>query len=236
VALGRFGDVSEHLSDAGWLPRSAAFLGATPLSLLRFIGPDYAVKAFLVALVAVGVCLSAGFLTRWMQWLAFVFVVSLNGRNPTIENGGYVALSWLCLLGAFLPLGRYFSLDALRRAPEPERARAPVASLAMVALVVQWGAMYWLNYAQKTGSTWRDGTALEYFLHQDQAVSAFGVWVRERAPRSLLELATHATRLFEQAIALLLLLPFTAPLARSAAFVLFTSRSPPRWISGRSRG
>lgn len=217
TALGRWGDVSEHLSDEGWLPRSAAFGGATPLSLLRYLGAPGAVKAFLAAGAVVGACLSVGLWTKWMQWLALAFVVSLNARNTTIENGGYVALIWLSLLSAFLPLGRFFSFDALRRAPEREQRRQrPVVSLAVAALVLQWGAIYWLNYAQKTGDTWRDGTALEYFLQQDQAVTALGIFVRERAPLSLLELATHAARFFEQAMALLLLLPFTSPLARSA--------------------
>ncbi len=219
TALGRWGDVSEHLSDAGWLPREVAFIGATPLSLLRYVGTPTGVKLFLATGAVVASCLCLGIWTRLMQWLALAFVVSLNARNTTIENGGHVALIWLCLLSAFLPLGERFSLDALRRAPAPHRDR-PVVSLAAAALVLQWGAIYWLNYAQKTGETWRDGTALEYFLHQDQAVTAVGVWLRERAPLPFLELATRAARSLELCLSLLLLLPFTAPLARSTGLLL----------------
>ena len=64
TALGRWGDASEHLSDEGWLPRAAAFAGATPLSLLRYLGEPGAVKLFLAAGAVVASCLSAGLWTK----------------------------------------------------------------------------------------------------------------------------------------------------------------------------
>ncbi len=61
-----------------------------------------------------------------MQFLALVCVLSLHSRVTLLENGGDWMLGELALWTAFLPLGRRFSVDAvrtsLRRHPETTAA------------------------------------------------------------------------------------------------------------------
>ena len=72
--------------------------------------------------------LLVGWRTRLMQVLALICVLSLHGRVTLMENGGDWMLGELALWTAFLPLGRRFSVDAvresLRRAPRDDRGRA----------------------------------------------------------------------------------------------------------------
>lgn len=213
--LDRWSDVPAHLSDTGWLPRHLAFEDSTALSVCRWFGSVSAMRAFLLAGSAVALALAAGLRTRAMHWLAFGFVLSVNARNPTIENGGFTALLWLLLISGFLPLGQRFSVDALLAPASPRvHRRVRVTSLAVFALLLQWGAIYAFNYAHKVGPAWEDGSALYYLLHQDNAVTSSGAFLREHAPERVLRLATHAARTAEGAIALLLLLPFTTGGAR----------------------
>ena len=55
-----------------------------------------------------------GWRTRLMQVLALICVLSLHGRVTLLENGGDWMLGELALWTAFLPLGRRFSIDAMR--------------------------------------------------------------------------------------------------------------------------
>jgi predicted DCC family thiol-disulfide oxidoreductase YuxK len=58
--------------------------------------------------------LLVGWRTRLMQFLALCCVLSLHGRVTLLENGGDWMLGELALWTAFLPLGRRFSVDAVR--------------------------------------------------------------------------------------------------------------------------
>ena len=50
-----------------------------------------------------------------MQVLAFISITSLDARNIFVENGGDVVVNLLAFLTIPLPLGRRFSIDAVRR-------------------------------------------------------------------------------------------------------------------------
>ena len=58
--------------------------------------------------------LLVGWRTRLMRLLALICVLSLHGRVTLVENGGDWTLGELMLWSSFLPLGRRFSIDALR--------------------------------------------------------------------------------------------------------------------------
>ena len=75
--------------------------------------PDEVAVGFAVCgLVYLGLLL--GWRTRLMQVLALICVLSLHSRVTLLENGGDWMLGELALWTAFLPLGRRFSLDAVR--------------------------------------------------------------------------------------------------------------------------
>jgi len=150
-----------------------------------------------------------GYRTRWIQVLALLARVSLNSRLAVLENGGDMVMDLLCLLTLPLPLGARFSLDALAARPEHSAPTdeasalretvestptpAPVVSIAVVALLLQFAAIYLFNASSKGGLAWRDGSAVHYALHQDKLVTWIGVWMREHLPSSTLRVLTWST-------------------------------------------
>src|SRR5204863_5555477 len=75
--------------------------------------PDEVAVGF-AACALVYLLLLVGWRTRLMQVLALICVLSLHGRVTLMENGGDWMLGELALWTAFLPLGRRFSIDAVR--------------------------------------------------------------------------------------------------------------------------
>jgi len=162
-----------------------------------------------------------GYKTRWVQALALVVRVSLNSRLAPLENGGDMVMDLLVLLTLPLPLGLRFSLDALLVQPAPnaapERNETPVASLAVLALLLQFSAIYLFNASSKTGEAWQDGSAVYYALHQDKLVTWIGVWMREHLSISTLRLLTWSTLATEWLGFSLIITPFCVKEARLVA-------------------
>src|SRR5262249_32076998 len=103
-----------------------------------------------------------------------------------------------------------------RPEPEPEQVR----SLAMLALLLQFGAIYFFNAISKDGAAWRDGSAVYYALHQDKYVTALGVLMREQLPREALSALTHGVLAVEWTGCVLILTPVLRHHARALAVVL----------------
>ena len=148
-----------------------------------------------------------GYRTRWLQVLTLLARVSLNSRLAPLENGGDMVMDLLCLLTLPLPLGARFSLDALAlRVERPavtdeagaplrpaEPTTTPVVSIAVLALLLQFAAIYLFNASSKVGPAWHDGSAVYYALHQDKLVTWVGVWMREHLSISTLRMLTWST-------------------------------------------
>jgi hypothetical protein len=96
---------------------------------------------------------------------------------------------------------------------------APVASLAVTALLLQLASVYFFNALQKTGPTWREGTALHYVLWQNRFVTAFGLFAREHFSDGVFGFLTYLAHALEWAIAPLLLCPIGEKWTRRAAIV-----------------
>jgi hypothetical protein len=172
-----------------------------------------------------------GYRTRWVQVLALVARVSLNSRLAVLENGGDMVMDLLILLTLPLPLGARFSLDALASSPESharsgepgenrersEPMNAPVVSVAVLALLLQFAAIYLFNASSKEGPAWRDGSAVHYALHQDKLVTWLGVWMREHLSVATLRALTWSTLGTEWLGFALIISPFCVREARLLA-------------------
>ncbi len=156
-----------------------------------------------------------GYRTRWAQILTLIARVSLNSRLALLENGGDMVMDLLCLLTLPLPLGARFSLDAARRVPE--WVKRPLASFAVLALLLQFGAIYFFNAISKNGMAWRDGSAVHYALHQDKFVTWVGVWMRQELPVSVLRALSWSTLATEWLGFALILTPIFVKQARLLA-------------------
>jgi hypothetical protein len=176
-----------------------------------------------------------GYRTRLAQVLALLARVSLNSRLAVLENGGDMVMDLLCLLTLVLPLGARFSLDAVLVAMRDERATpnpaktesaasratpAPVQSLAVLGLLLQFATIYYFNAAAKSGAAWRDGSAVHYALHQDKLVTWAGVWMREHLPLEAIHALSWSTLVTEWLGFLLIITPVCVFQARLLAVCL----------------
>jgi len=197
--------------------------------------PDEVAFAF----VLVGIVyflLLIGWRTRLMQVLALICVLSLHGRVTLLENGGDWMLGELALWTAFLPLGRRFSVDALRASLRARREKTAaelgdrkamdvslsmtaVVSLAVLALALQVANSYIFNAAHKGGPTWRSGTAVHYVLHQDRMCTWFAVWMRPYMTLWLSRILSWGSLVTESILPVMLLAPLQKVSARRVAIV-----------------
>jgi hypothetical protein len=159
-----------------------------------------------------------GLFTRVTRVLALICITSLNSRNLFVEDAGVSTLIVLGVWSAFLPVGEYLSLDALRteasfgtpreRVLWRARASVPCVSLAVLALWLQLCAIYWLHAVHQSGLTWQHGEAAHYLLWQRRVVTELGFWLAQHEPGWFSPLATYGALAIEWCLPLLVLAPF----------------------------
>ena len=189
--------------------------------------------------------LLVGWRTTLMRFLAPICLISLHARVTLVENGGDWMLCELIVWSAFLPLGRRFSVDAVRaslrcrrettaaeladRAAMRATARPDdslvdpsadvnrVVTLAAFTILLQLAISYFFNAIQKGGETWRHGTAVHYVLYQNRMVTWFGVWMRGVMTPTLSRALSYAALATESVLPVLILSPFWRTWTRRAA-------------------
>jgi predicted DCC family thiol-disulfide oxidoreductase YuxK len=201
--------------------------------------PDEAVVGF-VFCALVYLALLVGWRTRLMRFLALVCLISLHARVTLVENGGDWTLGELTLWAAFLPIGRRFSVDALRDSlrrrkentaeqlegpfPDPVTTAGGdpnrIVSLAAFTIVLQLAISYFFNAVHKGGPTWLHGSAVHYVLYQNRMVTRFGVWMRPHMTMGLSRVLSYAALGTEAVLPWLILSPFRRVWTRRAAIVM----------------
>ena len=182
--------------------------------------PEEAAVWFFIAFVCF-FCFLVGYRTRLFHLLSFAMTTSLHNRIVIAENWGGVAIGVLLVWTAFLPLGRRFSVDAIRASlrarshetpadlaagvPPPDERQT--TSLAALGLLLQIAVIYWFNYLHKSGPTWREGSAVHYVLWQERIVTWVGLQVRQHLPDAFTRLLTEGTLAIEASVAFLVLTP-----------------------------
>jgi hypothetical protein len=181
-----------------------------------------------------------GYKTRIAHVLSVFLVASTNGRILLIENGGYVVFNLLVMWTAFLPMGDRFSVDSIlasmRRRKEAnadelndragvidERRLAPYVSIVCGVILLQICAIYYFNVIHKTGSAWKNGTAVHYVLWVDRMVTPFVALVRGIVPPALLIVATKFVLMSEATIPVALASPLGRTWARRLVVVLMSA-------------
>jgi predicted DCC family thiol-disulfide oxidoreductase YuxK len=233
----RFPHVRDFYTNAGVLPNHTVlwrplverlFSVFFPVSLAHEAWITFAICGFAY------VALLIGWRSRLAMVASFLLATSLHNRNVMAENWGSVALGALMAWAMFLPLGKRFSVDALRaslrarrdetpadltpeRLPPPDDA--PAISLACLGVLLQLAVIYWFNFVHKSGVTWKDGTAIHYVLWQERIITTFGLWARENVPYVVWYTLTKATLVIEGAAPFLLLFPTARTFTRSVAIL-----------------
>jgi predicted DCC family thiol-disulfide oxidoreductase YuxK len=191
--------------------------------------------------------LLVGWRTTLMRFLAPICVISLHTRVTLVENGGDWMLGELCVWSVFLPLGRRFSVDAVRASlrrrrettaaeladraamraePRPDPlagAAAPdpnrVVSLAAFTILFQLAISYFFNAIQKGGPTWLHGSAVHYVLYQNRMVTWFAVWMRGHMTLPLSRVLSYSALGTESLLPILILSPVARVWTRRAAIL-----------------
>jgi len=235
--LRRIPDLRDFYSNLGLIPNHTV-LWRPPFPRIFSVFfmaslPEEAAIWFFIAFVFF-FCFLIGYRTRLFHLLSFAMTTSLHNRVLQAENWGGVAIGVLMIWTMFLPLGRRFSVDAIRASlrARPDETPADLAagvpppderqttSLAALGLLLQIAAIYWLNFVHKSGPTWREGSAVHYVLWQERIVTWIGLQVREHTPYAFTKLLTEGTLVIEASAAFLVLTPIFWRWTRFAAALL----------------
>ncbi len=148
-----------------------------------------------------------GYRTRLATILCWIFLFSLQHRNPMILQAGDDLLRLLLFWGIFLPWHYRYSIDADRKAfPNAQSYFSPAA----VAYIVQIFSIYFFTGLLKNHPEWtKDGTALYYALSLDQIVYPVGKLIYPYP--GLLKFLTISVFYMEVILPLVLLIPFFVP-------------------------
>ena len=132
----------------------------TSLNFLYF-GDGFQIFLFGLAIVC-AVFLLIGYRTRWAVFGSWILLASLHAKNPLINNSGDSLLALLLFWSLLLPLSSHFSVDKAL----DEKIVKPFKefSVASFCLIGQMLLLYMFAGISKTGSAWRDGSAVYYSL------------------------------------------------------------------------
>lgn len=165
-----------------WGPGSAYWDGyreilgySWPLDMLRDAGATFFWVWYAMA-IALAAAFVAGWRTRFVTPLLFVFYTAINAQNTPISDGGNYFIRIMLIYLIFVDLSRRWSLDAKRR----ERKQSPetqsgtvLHNLGLCLVVAQLCIVYFEAGMYKVqGSLWQDGTAIYYPLNSE----AYGVF------------------------------------------------------------
>ncbi len=179
INRGRF--LTAHYTDFGVLPRSAFFRfypnQAIPSFHIITGTPEVIAFLFLVAAV-IAILLLVGYRTQLMVFLSWLFLASLQTRNPVVLQGGDGVFRLLLFWAIFLPLGGTYSLDsALEK--RTEKREGAVLSFGTFGFVMQICLIYWFAIYFKWNPAWFSGDAVYYALNLDEFATIFGVAARQ---------------------------------------------------------
>jgi hypothetical protein len=187
-----------------WVP-TLLLLSDRPLFHLAFI------TLHILALLAFGL----GYRTRSATLVLFITFTSLYWRNYLVNSGAEMLVRLFLLWSLFLPLARYWSIDAALDPRDPTR---PYPKLLLAGIRIQIAMIYILSACNKiAGTPWLDGTAIDRALHDNMfGGTTAGLWVADQfAP--FLPLLTWGTIIFQFAFTPLVYCPWYNWLTRAFA-------------------
>ena len=215
-------DLQSHYSDEGILPRSVLIeqnLNPWRWSIHLFSGQALFQGVLFILAGAIAIALLFGYRTRFVTIISWALLLSLQLRNPLINNAGDVELRLILFWSIFLPLGAHYSVDrALNSSSRilPKRLLSP----ATVALTLQVCFVYWFTWSLKSDPIWHtEGSAVYYALNLDYLVTPIGKFLLNFP--SLLVFLTFTTLWFELLGPFLLFVPFRTDFFRFLAVMLF---------------
>jgi len=171
----RLGDLTVFYTDHGLWPRTYAmsYGGAYYWSIHLASGEAWFQLLLFGAAALFAGAMLVGYRTRLTAAASWFMLASLQGRNTLLSNGGDLMLLTMVFVSVFLPIGRRYSLDALKRGGPAGPGR--VVSMACVLYLVQLSAVYMASGFLKSGDTWQeDYTAVWHVMNSGHFVLPLG--------------------------------------------------------------
>ena len=217
----RFSDLKAHYSDEGVLPLQVLFSNAWNggwVSLHTMSGL-WQVQALLFVVAGFfAICLLVGYQVRISTFASWFLLMSLQNRNPMLNQGGDDLLRMTLFWGMFLPWGSYFSLRSLRH-PEQKLRQTKYIGWAGAAYLIQIASVYFFSALLKDSAEWtQEGTAIYYALSLDQMVLPLGKLLYPHA--EWLRFLTFGVYYLECFVPLLFFIPFYTSFFRVLAICL----------------
>jgi len=137
-------------------------------SIFFLTSNDRLISGFLIVGIIFGTLLALGCFTRLSTIVSWVIVASIRSRIPYAGDAGDALLTLLLFWSAFLPCGRYLSVDSFvlkRRRNRCNPSETSVFSGASIGILLQVLIVYWMAALLKIDPSWRvSGTALSEAL------------------------------------------------------------------------
>jgi len=214
-------DLTAHYSDFGMLPRRELLSHPAAITFsIHFLSGAWQIQAVLFGLNAVILfCLLMGYRARLAAFLAWLFLISLQARNPQVATAADNLVRILLFWALFLPLGSCFAVD---HALDSKRGKNSwrLFSIPTMAILIQMFLLYHIAGLQKTGGQWKEGSAVYYALSLDRMTTPLGDWMVQWTMLS--KVLTFGVFWLEILGSFLLFSPVSTGLLRFLGFVLLS--------------
>lgn len=204
----RITDLKAFYTDEGVLPLSVLFQHLWNHSYFSFFTAtnNYYLQALIfVIYFSCLFCLLIGYKTRLFTILTWLFLASLQSRNPLIVQGGDHFIRLLVFWAIFLPWGYLYSVDSYKNIAL--KRSFSFRSAATLAYICQIVFLYVFSALLKTSPEWNtDFTALYYALSLDQMITPLGEWIYPNF--QFLKFLTAMVYYIELIVPFLLFIPF----------------------------
>ena len=166
-----------------------------------------------------------GYRTRLSNAVVLLLNSYLYWRNVYVVSGAEDLARLLLIWCLFLPLNRYWSVDA---ALDPQSRERPYPVLPFVALRLQIVSLYVFSGLFKlAGARWLDGSAVAMVLTDNMfGATPVGLFLAGHFP-GLLVFVTYATIAFQLALPFLVYSPWYNDLTRAIALARWPQCMPP---------
>jgi len=185
------------------------------LPFLRILDIIQSRTLFAALYSVAAIAFAVGYRTRWSNAVVFVLNGYLYWRNPYIDSGAETLAHLLLLWSLFLPMGRFWSIDA---ALDQQSRQQPYPVLPFLAMRLQIASLYlFAGLFKVAGLPWRNGSALSWALSDSVfGATAPGQFLIHHAP-GLLYIVNYLVIAFQLAFPFLVYCPWRNDLVRAAA-------------------
>lgn len=166
-------------------------------SFLSLSDEPFFVLSFFVLYFVILACFLVGWKTKFFNFLAMLFYVSILHRVEWVNYAGHSVIANCLFLGLFLPLSNRFAIKIPKILHKP-------SLFASCVLLLQAVILYFLAAVAKNGYDWQTGTAFYYALTCNMYSGEFGEKMAVWLPEFLIKGMNYATLIVEYSIALFL--------------------------------